>query len=258
MILYTFCENCQVFSCVFKGITAFSVIAHEKMLWYNEREVVQVKDIPVFTTENGVASLVLQEIPATGCAYIHLRATLAPEELLKECVSFCTMVGATRVYATGNEILETKQFHTSIWEMAVLKESLEDTDAALWPAQPETLDEFRRLYNQKIAHVPNAAWMTEREAKRIAEAGEGYFVHRAESCLGIGIVRGSELAFVASLCRGAGSVVVQALAHAINDARITLQVASTNEKAVELYEKLGFVKIREISRWYNVFPRSDA
>ena len=212
-----------------------------------------MKDIPVFTTENGVASLVLQEIPATGCAYIHLRATLAPEELLKECVSFCRMVGATHVYATGNELLETHPFHTAIWEMAVLKDSLEDTDAALWPVQTETLDEFRKLYNQKIAHVPNAAWMTEREAKRIAEAGEGYFVHRAGVCLGIGIVRGSELAFVASLCRDAGSTVVRTLVHAISDSRITLQVASANEKAVALYEKMGFVRIREISRWYSVF-----
>ena len=202
-----------------------------------------MKDIPMFTTENGVASLILQDIPVKRCAYIRLQATLAPEALLQECISFCRMVGATRVYATGNEMLESKQLHTAIWEMAAMKESLDDTDAALWPVQVETMEAFRKLYNEKIVNVPNAAWMSEREARKIAEAGEGYFVHREDNCIGIGIVRGSELAFVASLCPGAGNTVVRALTHAINDSRIILQVASANEKAVALYEKLGFIKI---------------
>jgi ribosomal protein S18 acetylase RimI-like enzyme len=29
-------------------------------------------------------------------------------------------------------------------------------------------------------------------------------------------------------------------------------VASTNEKALRLYESLGFVRTKEISRWYRV------
>ena len=217
-----------------------------------------MKDIPVFTTQNGVASLILQEIPTQGCAYIRLQATLSPEQLLAECISFCRMVGATRIYATGNELLESKPLYTAIWEMACLKDSLEDTDAFLWPVQHEMLDAFRNCYNQKIQGVPNAAWMTEKEAKRIVEAGEGYFVHWAGVCLGIGVVRGSEIAFVASVQKGAGSTVVRTLAHAIGDTRETLQVASANEKAVSLYERQGFQKPREISQWYRVFEQSEA
>ena len=34
--------------------------------------------------------------------------------------------------------------------------------------------------------------------------------------------------------------------------QITLEVASTNERAIRLYERLGFVKTREINRWYRV------
>ena len=104
-----------------------------------------MKDIPVFTTQNGVASLILQEIPAQGCAYVRMQATLDPEKLLEECIGFCRMVGADRIYATGNGILESRPFHTAIWEMSCLKNSLEDTDAALWPVHTETLKEFRDL-----------------------------------------------------------------------------------------------------------------
>ena len=31
---------------------------------------------------------------------------------------------------------------------------------------------------------------------------------------------------------------------------MTLEVASTNEKAIALYERLGFVKTKELRRWY--------
>ena len=44
-----------------------------------------------------------------------------------------------------------------------------------------------------------------------------------------------------------------ALAHAVSEDSITLEVASVNERALHLYEELGFVKTREISRWYKIF-----
>ena len=43
-----------------------------------------MKDFPVFTTENGVASLVLKEIPYRREAYITLRDSRTPEALLEE------------------------------------------------------------------------------------------------------------------------------------------------------------------------------
>lgn len=212
-----------------------------------------MKDIPVFTTENGIASLTLQEIPTQGCAYIKLQASQLPEKLLEECIGFCRMVGAERIYAAGDQILEQYPLHTALWEMACLRDMLGETDTALWPVQEQTLEAFRKLYNQKIKGVPNAAWMSEAEGKRMQKAGEGYFVHRAGELLGIGIVAGEELRFVASVVPGGGCEVVRALAHAVQEERLTLQVASENKKAVALYERLGFLKVREISRWYRVF-----
>ena len=43
-----------------------------------------MKDIPVFTTENGAASLILREIPYRKRAHIRLQATREPEALLEE------------------------------------------------------------------------------------------------------------------------------------------------------------------------------
>ena len=34
--------------------------------------------------------------------------------------------------------------------------------------------------------------------------------------------------------------------------QMQLEVASTNTRAIRLYEKLGFVPVREIRRWYRV------
>ena len=38
----------------------------------------------------------------------------------------------------------------------------------------------------------------------------------------------------------------------VENGNMTLEVSSTNEKAIRLYEKLGFVKTREIRRWFRV------
>ena len=68
----------------------------------------RMKDFPFFTTEYGVASLVLKEIPYKGEAYITLRDAQPGQEaeLLAECVSFCRMAGAEKILAAGHSVLE--------------------------------------------------------------------------------------------------------------------------------------------------------
>ena len=211
-----------------------------------------MKDLPMFTTEYGVASLILREVPYQQTAYIRVHSSLEPEKLLAECVSFCRMVGAERILATGHAALEQFPLDTAIWQMRAAVDSLEDTDAALWPVQERTADEFQRLYNQKVSHIPNAAWMDSADKKEMLETGEGYFVHRDGQLLGLGRVLGGEIRFLAALQPGAGADVVRALVHAVTENTVTVEVASANEKAVKFYERLGFVKIAEISRWYRV------
>lgn len=213
-----------------------------------------MKDFPMFTTEYGVASLVLKEIPYQQTAYIILRDSLEPEKLIEECVSFCRICGAERIFATGHEVLETRPFYTAMWEMRGAAAALPDTDAALWPVQEENLEDWRRIYNEKVSRVPNGAWMTTKDARHMLQNGEGYFVHRGERLLGIGKVSGSCIDWVASVQPGAGRDVVAALAHAVMADTLTLTVASVNEKAVRLYEQLGFLRTKEISRWHRVYP----
>ena len=212
-----------------------------------------MKDMPMFTTEYGVASLILREIPYQQTAYIRLQSSLEPGKLLEECVSFCRMVGAERIYAMGDACLEAYPFHTAIHRMICHKDSVGETDAALWPVQETTAAEFRRIFNRKAPSIPNGAWMTDQDTKEMLQTGEGYFVHRGETLLGIGRVFGGELRFVASVSPGAGADVVKALCHAITEDTVNLTVASTNEKAVSLYERLGFIKVSELSKWYRVW-----
>ena len=53
---------------------------------------IPMRDLPMFTTEFGVASLILKEIPYREEAYILVQSTQEPEKLLRECIDFCRAV----------------------------------------------------------------------------------------------------------------------------------------------------------------------
>ena len=211
-----------------------------------------MKDLPMFMTEYGAASLVLREIPYQEIAYVKILDSREPEKLLEDCMAVCRAAGAERIYATGDAVLEKYPFHTSILKMRCGAESVGDTDAALFPVTEETVERWREIYNRKIVNVPNAAWMTQSDGKEMLPSGEGYFVHRGGKLLGIGRVEGDTIRFVAAVEKGAGCEVVRALCHAVTADTVQLEVASTNEKAMKLYRQLGFIQTEELSRWYRI------
>lgn len=211
-----------------------------------------MRDFPVFTTEYGVASLVLKEIPYQQTAYVIIRDSLEPEKLLEECVSFCRVCGAEKVYATGHEMLEQYPFYTAMWEMRCMTQTLPETDAALFPVQEKTLEQWRSIYNEKVKKVPNGAWMSAADGKKMLQKGDGYFIHRSGDLLGIGRAGDGVIDWVASVQPGAGEAVVAALGTLLTEETAVLTVASTNQKAVQLYERLGFFRSKEISRWCRV------
>ncbi len=211
-----------------------------------------MKNIPVFTTEHGVASLILREIPYRKIAYIRLQATQEPKELLKECIGFCRACGAERILATGHDFLEAFSLHTVIVWMQADRESLLGSDACLFPVTEATVNTWKAHYNARMADVPNAAYMDDREAKEMLQKGDAYFIHKDGALLGIGRASENILDAIISLVPGGGEAVVRTLTELLTEDTVMLQVAHNNSRAVRLYERLGFVKVGEVSRWYRV------
>ena len=214
-----------------------------------------MKDFPMFTTEYGVASLVLKEIPYKEEAYITIRATEQPEELLAECVSFCRICGAERVYAAGHDLPEQYPLHTAVLEMRGECVCDEEKVANLFPVTAQTVGRWRAVYNERMRGVDNSATLETRDEKRILESGGAYFVHEKEELLGIGWIDGGELLAVAAAKPGAGERVMHTLFSMMPGQPLMLQVASTNHRAIRLYERLGFIRTQEVSRWHRVFPK---
>jgi len=209
-----------------------------------------MKNIPIFTTENGAASLILREIPYTKRAYVHIQASQNPIELAEECAQFCICAGAEEVYACGDPMLENYPVYTATVQMHVRRESLEKTDAALIPVTEATLTQWRELYNIRMKAVPNSAWMTVEDAREMLQKEDGYFVYRGSELLGIGRASEDRIDLVASAVPGGGKPTLLALARAATAETLRLTVASANTRAVRFYEKLGFEKVKEITKWY--------
>ena len=108
------------------------------------------------------------------------------------------------------------------------------------------------IYNEKMAPVPNASYMTEKDAKAMLESGDGYFIHRDGQLLGIGKASGGKLSAIAAVIPGCGKDVVTALATLLTEDTANIFVASANMRARKLYHKLGFVETEECERWYCV------
>ena len=211
-----------------------------------------MRDMPVFTTEYGVASLVLKEIPYKETAYILIRDSLEPEKLIEECASFCRAVGAEHIFATGHETLEKYPLHTSVLEMRGTAWVDAEKLQSLFPVTEQTVGRWRQIYNERMKTVDNSGTLESRDEKKILESDGAYFVHSCGELLGIGWLEEETLLAVASVRPGAGETVMHSLMSLVEGASVTLEVASTNERAIRLYEKLGFLKTREISRWYRV------
>lgn len=214
-----------------------------------------MRDFPIFTTDTGVSSLILKEVPYKKEAYIRIGDVQSGgfRAHLEECVSFCRMAGAERVLATGHEALAEYPLEAALLEMRgtawVEPEKLKN----LFPVTDATVDDWRKYHNEKLRNVACSATLTEKEKGEILERPGAYFVHDNGELLGIGWMEDTHLKTVAAMKPGAGETVMHTLMSLVEGATMTLEVASTNEKAIRLYEKLGFIATGERERWYRVF-----
>ena len=213
-----------------------------------------MRDFPIFTTEYGVSSLVLKEIPYRNEAYIRILDVQEEffEDHLAECVSFCRMCGAERIYAEGSRHLEQYPLYTAVYQMNGTASQEESKMASLFPVTAQTVGTWRNIYNKAMRSVDNAGTLESREEKQILDSGTAYFVHKDSRLLGIFWLEGNKLLAIAATEKGAGETVMHTMMSLLEGEDMMLEVASTNHRAIRLYENLGFVKTAELRRWYRV------
>lgn len=212
-----------------------------------------MKDFPMFTTEYGIASLLLKEVPYKQVAFIRMHDVQSGKlsEHLEECIGFCRACGAERILVTGHEGLDKYPLESIVYQMRMPYGSREPEDH-LWPVTEENVSRWREIYNKGMRPFDNHATMTAFDEKKIISSGGAYFVHRDRQTLGIGWMEENKLLALVSMVPGMGQRVAEALFTTVDADSILLEVVSTNERAIRLYERMGFVKTGEVSRWYRV------
>lgn len=213
-----------------------------------------MRDFPFFTTEYGVASLILKEIPYRKQAYIRILDVQEDsfDEYLAECVSFCRMCGAEQIFAEGHEQLSKYPVYTAVNRMQGTILFDPEKTASLFPVTEKTVSRWRGIYNEAMRNVDNAGTLEARDEKQILAGGGAYFVHEDSDLLGIFWLEDTKLLAIAALQRGAGERVMHTMLSVTDGEPVWLEVASTNARAIRLYEKMGFVPTAQLRCWYCV------
>lgn len=211
-----------------------------------------MRDFQNFTTQYGVASLILHEIPYRKTAYIQLLRILDDclWAHLEECADFCRAAGAERVFVSDFPGLDGLTPHSEIYRM--VGEAAPDYAyaASLFPVTQSTVSQWREIYNQRMNLVDHARTIERRDDPQLIQSSGAYFVHRDGTLLGIGWLEDNTLLAVAAVVPGEGKTVMNTLMSLREGERLTLEVASTNARAISLYEKLGFCKTEVVRKWY--------
>ncbi|MBE6955499.1 MAG: hypothetical protein E7449_06305 [Ruminococcaceae bacterium] len=212
-----------------------------------------MKNIPVFTTSYGIATLILREIPYSQRAYILPQSVFTSlPELVQECAGFCRAAGAEQIFAKLDAAINGAAFQCEIWELTrrgALPQP--ERELALSAVTTENSEAYRSLYNEKFALVDNAAYCDRADAAKLIEEGGWLYVADGE-VLGLGQVQGSELRAIATARKGLGFDLAVALMKKLDTEQVHLSVASSNAPALRLYERLGFEKTAVRSRWYRI------
>lgn len=222
--------------------------------------VIFMNNIPVFTSQGGTATLILREIPVSKRAYILLRTVLPgmAENLVAECASFCKMCGAEEVFvswADGDLPFLSPAY--DIYLLHVSKSALpEGKLVTLTPMTPENDAIYQRIYNRCFSHVSHAASYDRGQIARIYREHQRAFLalDEGDRPYGIGELHGDELAAIAVLPnhRGTGTDLAISLLQLCPGEDLKVTVASDNEAAMGLYEKLGFHLAGVESKWFRV------
>ena len=209
-----------------------------------------MKDLPIFTTEFGAASLTLRQIPYRKEAYIHLQDYEQQDRqaLLEECAAFCRTAGAEKIYVTP----PAGEPDVKILRMRGVPALNEEDIQNIFPVTEQTVASWRKIANDRLKTVDLSAMLEKKDEKDILASGGAYFVHRQGTLLGIGWIQEDTLKLLASTVPGEGYRVAQTIFSVQPGISIQLEVASTNERAIHLYEKLGFLPAEQLEAWEQV------
>ena len=214
-----------------------------------------MKDIPLFTGTHGLASLVLREIGISGRAYVVVRAVWKgqTEAFLQECLHFCRAVGAEQVYASY-DLEELPAAHAyDMVAMEMEKAALPKGDPVeLEPLSPQNGQAFLDIYNGCFRSVTGAAAYGKEDLNRLFDTDCAFLAKKDGKYAAIAEISETGLESIAVLpeFRGLGYDLSLTVLPMVPRKTIRLKVASTNEKALALYTRLGFVQRETVSRWY--------
>ena len=216
-----------------------------------------MKNIPVFTAANGIASLVLAEIPVSGKAYVLVRSVwTTAQALLDECIGFCRAVGAEAVFASWETETLPGAHAYDLLGMACRKAELPEPTqlVPLEPLTPDNGSTYLEIYNRCFAQVPGAATYTRRDLQRLFDQDKAWLALQDGEYAAIAEIseEGLEAIGVLPRCRGLGFDLAASVLPMVPSLTVRLKVASTNLRAIALYERLGFVRERVVSRWWKV------
>lgn len=211
-----------------------------------------MKNIPVFTTEHGVASLTLDQIAFNSMAYIRIQSSAESDFFIKECLDFCKAVGAKTVYATGSNSIKDYISVVSLIRMKRKREGLPETTLSVVPVDTNNADQFRKIYNEKMRGISHASAMTHDNLEMIVKQKNGRFFYKDHELQGIGIADDKWIRAIISLKRGAGESILLALNQMLQGEEVNVELVDTNTRAKRLYERMGFQLYETVSTWYKI------
>lgn len=217
-----------------------------------------MKNIPVFTSSYGIATLILREIPWNRTAYVLIQSVWNNQkaELLEECRGFCRAVGAEQIYATwGLEELPAEP----VWEMRIMSRPkaglpVPERPLALEPLTRENSGEYLRIYNACFREVPCAASYDQASLEPLYGEDLAWLTKVDGEYAGVAEISKTGLEGIAVLpeYRGLGYGLALAVLPMVPSTQLRLKVASTNLRAIALYERLGFVCTQTEKRWWRL------
>ena len=202
-----------------------------------------MKDFPLFPCNNGIASLILCEIPTRREAYVLVRSVFGSlEGLLQECAAFCRGAGAEKVYAGGEQEFSHYPVYAHLVERSLDRKLLPGTRAV---AKRTEDPRWAEQYNERFRRVHGAKTYR-------TTPPDALYVYDGETLIGLGQLIDGALAAVAAIEKGRGADCVAALAEYIPSEKIRLLCAEENLPATRLYDRLGFSRDRVKRIWYEL------